>query len=417
MRESRPQRGRGAERDEALGLRWAIALSEGVAIEEVEAQIVAMPIEQASAGIRALGWFGAGAALPLLARLAASPAVPLAGAAAEAMGDVRSAAAAQALDEVARTAPDKSVQKAARRSLHRLSSQGVRVEPSVPSTPVAVGARKATLYRVVASAFDGTGTRALWFAAERPLGGIYLVAVTIDDVEGLTDCVGQDTTRKRFAEREAAMREKDPMAWVELPPEYGRQLVQEAVGTARQAGAVVPSAYPMWAHLIDNPEEPFDRALVYREISALEARLHPTLEGESARLFAQPEVEPWFFPPEQVRRWARELAEPPSGRLILRPETEEQRVERLVREAVRELLPPRALHGLRRRLEETAYIFLRTDREVDARRAVAAAATIEDERPLQPPHPFVRALLERSLRIALEVERSTSEPKRLLRVP
>ena len=178
-----------------------------------------------------------------------------------------------------------------------------------------------------------------------------------------------------------------------------------------------PPGYAIWAELIDNPKEPLQQPLIYREISAMEARLHPTLERESPQIFDEPEVEPWFFPPERVREWVQQIIEPQATRLITTLESPEARRERLVREAVKELLPKPALRGLRRRLEETAYIFLRTDRRQAARHAVAAAATLEEERPLQPPHPFARALVERSLRIGMSVERSVAPPSGLIRLP
>jgi hypothetical protein len=253
-------------------------------------------------------------------------------------------------------------------------------------------------------------------AAERPLGNIYAFYLAINDLSGLVDFSFRDTTRKRFAEDESGMRGRDPMAWVELPLDYARQLVQEAVDLTREAGRLVPDAYAGWASLIGQPTEVVE-PLVYRSISAFEVRVHPTLESETPKLFDLPEVEPWFFRPEALGTWVRQLTEPPSARAVLMQENEQQRRERVLREALKDLLPPRARHGLKRRLEETAFILLQSDRLADARRAVAAAVTVEEERPLQPPHPFLRALVERSLRIALLVERSGTEPVRLARAP
>jgi hypothetical protein len=229
--------------------------------------------------------------------------------------------------------------------------------------------------------------------------------------------VGTDTTKKRFAEREEEMRAADPMSWVELPVDYARQLIEEAADLTRLAGSILAAGYATWEHLIARPAAPPAQPLVYREISGFEARLHPTLQNESELLFDEPEVEPWFFMPEPMRKWVQQLAEPASARAILMPESEESRLERILREAVKEVMTPRVVHGLRRRLEETAYIFLRTDRRVAARRAVAAAVTIEDERPLQPPHPFLKALVARSLRVALTVQRARAEPARLALAP
>jgi len=415
-----PQRGRRPTRraqDDAAARRWADAIAAGADADTLLAEITGTPAPQAARAVEALGRLAGASAVPILLDLVHGPSRELAAAAAEAMGSTRDATAAGTLDEIARSTDDKQLQKAARRSLYRLASQGVRIESAEPREAATVGSRAATIYRVIGSAFDGSGTRSIWFAADRPLGGIYMLAVATNDLKGMVDLAVRDTTRKRFAEQEANLRDKDIAAWVELPSDYARQLVQESVDLARAEGNLVPPAYSIWADLIGNPPEPFKQALVFGEVSGFEARMHPTLEAETPRLFEQPEIEPWFFPPDRTRKWVEDLSQRTATRLLVTPESEESRQDRILKEAIRELLTPKELRGLRRRLEETAYIFLRTDRQPDARRAVAAAVTIEEERPLRPPHPFVRALIERSLRIGLEVERSGYEPARLARAP
>jgi hypothetical protein len=417
MADARKRRAPKASQEDGAGKRWAEALASGADPDSVVAEIGQQPASDAAAALATLARAAGASAVSVLARLAESSSPELASAAVDALGVIRDASAAETLDRLAGSTADRQLQKVARRSLYRLSSQGIRAASPEGRAPATVGSRTATIYRVIASAFDGAGNRSLWFGADRPLGGIYMIAVGINDVMGMIDCAVRDTTRKRFAEQETTMREKDIAAWVELPVDCAKQLVQEAVDTARAAGVGIPPAYPIWSELIGQPPEPFSEALVYREVSGFEMRMHPTMEAETPKLFEQPEIEPWFFPPDRVRKWVQQLSQSSTTRLLVTPESEESRQERILREAVRELLGARELHGLRRRLEETAYIFLRTDRAADARRAVAAAVTIEEERPLRPPHPFVRALVERSLRIGLQVERSGYEPARLARAP
>ena len=413
----RSRQDRSAARDEALAAQWLAAVASSASVGQLRDEIAGLTEERAEAGLRGLASTGDASAVPLLAELARSPSRRVAEAAVEALSAVRAQAAADALQEIAETADNKLVQKAARRGIIRLASQGIQSEPAPPTTASVGGIGTATLYRVIASSFDGTGTRSVWFAAERPLGAIYQIAVSLNDFKGLMDVGGRDTTRKRFAEQETRMREADVAAWTELPVDYGRQLVEEGIERAQTTGHMIPLGYAQWADLVGNPSEPFSQALVYQELSAFEMRMHPTLEAETPRLFAQPEVESWFFPPDAMKKWIQQLAESPASRLLITPESEEERAQRVLREAAKELLPPPVRTGLRRRLEETAYIFLRTERQVDARRAVQAAATIEEDRPLRPPHPFLLALLQRSLQIALEVERSGFEPMGLARVP
>jgi hypothetical protein len=415
MADARKRRAREPSDDDGLGRSWAEAIASGAAVDDLVPQVAEHPAPAAARGFLALGRLAGPAAVPFLTRVAQSASSELAAAAIDALGSVRDVSAAQALDELARSSDDRQLQKVARRSLYRLSSQGIRFSSGEAREPATVGSRAATIYRIIGSAYDGSGTRSIWFAADRPLGGIYMLAVATNDLKGMVDFAVRDTTRKRFAEQEATIRDKDIASWVDLPTDYAKQLVQESVDVARASGGSVPPAFQIWAELVGNPPESFSEALVYREVSGFEARMHPTLESETPRLFDQPEIEPWFFPPERTRKWVQELSQRTATRLLVTPESDEARQERILRDAIRELLSAKELHGLRRRLEETAYIFLRTDRVQDARRAVAAAVTIEEERPLRPPHPFVRALIERSLRIGLEIERSGYEPARLAR--
>ncbi|MBI4213223.1 MAG: hypothetical protein HY534_02860 [Chloroflexi bacterium] len=403
-----PFRPKAAAVDPAAAEAWLAALETGSA-ESVGSQVLGQG-EDAAPGVRALGSTGGERAVPLLELLIGAPVLALAIAAAAALGDTKAAAAAAVLQGLDRPGAAKDLRSAARRSLHRLSSAGIAAPRTAGAPAARPGARLASVYRVIASAYDGNGSRSLWFAAERPLGGVYSIGLVVNDVLGLLDCTGRDTTRKRFNEQEQNVRQRDPMAWVELPVEYARQLVQEALDLGRTAGHPAPTGYVLWAESIGEPEAPFSEALIYQELSAFEMKMHPALQGEAAKLFEQPEIEPWFFAPARVDRWARQLSEPPSQRLVITPETEQSRVERLLREAVAELFPAQALRGLRRRLEETAYIFRRTGRETDARRALAAAVTIEEQRPLRAPHPFLRMMIERSIEIARRVQRTGFEP-------
>jgi hypothetical protein len=394
---------------------WADELAAGKDAAELGREIEAQG-SAAAGGVRGLGSAVGESATALLGQLARSDDRTLAEAAIEALGDISVATAADVLGELVEELADKNLRTVARRAAHRLATRGIRPKPRADSGRP-VGGPTATLYRAVGSAYDGTGTRSLWLSAERPLGAAYRIVLQLNDVAGLTECEGRDTSRKRMAEQETAMRAQDPAAWVELPVEYARQLVQESVELTRVGGGPLPVHYALWAPMIGEAESPFKEALVYQEINAFEAQMHPTWQTEAPQLFEQPEIESWFFLPDQVKKWAARLQDNPSARLVITLETEDARHARLLREAIAELLPPPALHGLRRRLEETAYIFLRTDRDLDARRAVTAAVTLEQERPLRPPHPFLRHLIERSIDIALRVERAGAQPPRLVRAP
>jgi hypothetical protein len=91
--------------------------------------------------------------------------------------------------------------------------------------------------------------------------------------------------------------------------------------------------------------------------------------------------------------------------LLVPGHTPEQQALQLIAEAAQQALTPLVRRAVRRRLEETGYVFVATDRLAAARLAVAAARALED--PAIPPerHPFVRALLAAGLARLLGSER------------
>jgi hypothetical protein len=140
--------------------------------------------------------------------------------------------------------------------------------------------------------------------------------------------------------------------------------------------------------------------LVYETISPVEANFHPEWLDESPRLLGEPEVAGWYVPvPHELRTRALDVARGPASGLLVPGHTPEQEAMQLVAEAAHQAFTPAVRRALRRRLEETAYVFSSRDRLAAARLAVAAARALDESGAnLQPErHPFVRLLLASGL--------------------
>src|SRR5579884_2581324 len=395
-----------------LVARLRASLAEPQALADALAEV---PLPLATAGLAALGQEAGAEAVPALEHLAALESDGVSSAALDQLGALATPAAADALQRLADTLPGKEQRKAARRGLARLRSRGVSVaeRPTVVAAAPVVQPR-ATLYHAMASHIDGAGSRMLWLFADRPLGGTYFLSSILNDIVGLKDCTVRDSTRKRLAAREAEAREREGITWVDLPIAYAQWLMQEAAGLNEASGTEVPVEYRLWRELIGQPPQPFERPLVYEEVSRFEVKMRPELLRDSPRLFDQPELRGWFLAYQEVQKYANELRRARESRLVLTAESEEQRQERVVGQVIRDLFTPAYRRGLQRRLEETGYIFLRTERPTEAKLAVAAAVELADTDPiLLPRHPFVRALVERSIELAIQADRAGIDPRLL----
>ena len=334
-----------------------------------------------------------------------TPASVLEGALSE-LGHRHETASAEVLALIDAVASDRALRKAARRELHRLRSAGVAVpEVAVAPTQVAAESRpEVELTEAWVSDFDPSGSRVLWLLGERRLGGVWFSAMVVNDVLGLQEMNLLDTTRKRY-QREFDESRSRMGTFVVLPPDYALPLVREAVDLARENGRGVPPRYQAFKEVFGEASGPPERALIYATISPVEATFNPDWLEQSPALLGEQELAGWHVTvPSEFRQRAIEAARAPLGGLLVPGHTPEQQALQVVGDAAAQAVTPAVRRGFRRRLEETAYLFSSTDRLLAARRAVAAARALEDEKVAPERHPLMRLLVASGLARLISTE-------------
>ncbi len=321
-------------------------------------------------------------------------------AALKSLGTRRVVAAAEVLALVDLVVEDRALRKSARRELHRLRSIGVQAPLVAPvaATPSAAPAdTRVPIAQAWATDIDPTGLRAVWLLGERPLGGVWFAALLLNDLRGLQDMSLVDTTRKRFL-KELEENRTAAGAWITLPGEYALQLIREAVDVTREVGGGLPTRYRALRDVFGEAMGPPERALVYETISPVEVNFNPSWLDESTQLLDEPEVAAWYVAvPPDLRIRALEVARGPAAGLLVPGHTPEQQGLQLMSGAANQALTPFVRRALRRRLEETGYVFVATERPAAARLAVAAARALDDPTIGPERHPFLRALLAAGL--------------------
>ncbi|MBI2865124.1 MAG: hypothetical protein HYX94_11240 [Chloroflexi bacterium] len=349
-------------------------------------------------------------ALPLLEKLALAPAVPQTGgirlAAVEALAALRSERGAQILAHIADKDADKDLRKRAKRALFKLRGLGLAL--SAPAAGPAEVKEKFPILRSLLSSYDYAGTRAIMFGVERPFGGVDRIVLLANAVKGLTDCSGVQTSREAFAEQMERMRRLPDLPgglWADAPASHCQQLVQEALALNRKSGTPVPRGYYYWKDEIGQPAEYYDWPLVYREITALEVKWEPTLLEQSADLLARPELLSWAFDPHQVERYYFELQQSRKSAIALPGWSQKERDDATMRRLFEEVVPPDRHAAYKRQMEEMACMYLRLDRRLDAKRALAVAVALDEHKGGELIKiPFFRELLSRTFAL-IERER------------
>ena len=324
----------------------------------------------------------------------------------EALGYVRSEAVVPLLRNLDQPSRPKAVIKSVRRALHRLRSQGIVVQEVVTPAEIGLAAGRRILKSLLSSV-DGRGGQMLSLLLSAPLSGIEAVELVADDLEGIKDVVGAQTTKRKYGEHIEEMREQGLSA-VDAPVSYVLFRVREFEAITRERGNPLPSEYQIYRELFHMPGAEHKQPLVYDEIDPETVRSDTSLSRRASELFQCPEFESWFLPEEEIEPFGVQIIEARQSPLVLSDAAKEERVERTMKVASEELLTPEIRDRYKRRLEENAYVLLRTDRAELARVAVACALELGSGGLPSPQILFVQEIIKRS--VALFVASEEREP-------
>jgi hypothetical protein len=316
------------------------------------------------------------------------------------------------LGQIAAKTAGKDLQKAIRRALYRLKTRGVETanvpQPGLRKSVFEVP--KLPVVAALASQIDFDGNRALYIARRRPFSGLILVTLIVSDRRGIINCHALPTTKKELSHILAEIRADERFTHIDLPPTYAQQLVEESYQRNLTTGTPLPPEFQSVHDLIGTPEIRWEQAPIYQLINVEDIRGQPALVTLSARLLDLKEFQGWSLPSNVVQPYRDEVRRAAESPLIVSPALQQERVEEMLKRAMREIFDVEEVSRYRRRLEEMAYVLWQTQRPDDASRAVAGALALQGEQVDPAGHPFLRALFRRSVEMAETSEQEDQSP-------
>jgi len=308
-------------------------------------------------------------------------------------------------------ATDKVRRKALKKTLHQLKSRGVAVpEDLLPREEVRLGAPRPGTVAVFVTPIFGNGES--YVILEGPpevLRGNFLVSL-VNDREGFRECVLLNIKRQRQAEFWEHFRKQGLGDLLSPPPAYAVAMLDAAYTAhsespgASQYGVLREKIFQYWGR----PEAAPDLELTLPAVNPGEqARL---LE-ESRKLALDPLFHSWLPGPEEIAPWLAKLQEVQDSPLVLSDQQKQVRIDAVLDEATSALYPSETRNDWGRRLLTMAYYLHLKGREEDSRTARAAAAELADpERSsLAGENPFLKGLVQFTLRLAWEAQQPKEE--------
>jgi hypothetical protein len=363
------------------------------------------------AAARALASAGDDAAIAALAALLTVPDYALP--AIEALGHVHDEAAVQILRQVAAAPSTKAAGKAARRALHALAGAGMTVEMPRPAAGQALfqppPADGVAWSGALGGPIGAEGSRSLLLGQKRlPIGAATAIAVVNEDGGILYFQTAPQTHRQLDKDWQIFLDERPETLAREIPFPYAQWLLGEAADHMTAAGLEVPDEFTDWLEFSGGRPANVSDRFIYDEAGVDPALPPPVSVSSAEALLEEPEIAPWVLPFDAVSGYGAELLSARNSPIVLSEAAQLGREHQIAARAADEQFGVEQRTIYKRRLEETALLFLRSDREVRAQAALATAIALGDTTQSPAEIPFVVALMRRAIEAAAEVEAPTS---------
>ena len=296
---------------------------------------------------------------------------------------------------------DKNLRRLLKRHLFQMKSRGLEVvipetEESEPLKIVNLEPSQATVY---ISGIDYVGDRLIFLSKSVLRWGVLFFQITLSDQDGIKNFSAFDLKRKEIKNFLKKISEDGVVQFIEITPEYGYFLIDEAYQINLQKGIPLPEQFNHWKVEIDDLRGSVTEPIIYSCISRdtiHEATLNAA-QNQYHSLFEREEFKSWFLEPRLVWGYLEKLRVIDESPLVLDPLHVEQRREAIFSEAVQKIFDEDFRRIYQRRLEETAYMLFRTNKEEEAKCALCAAWDLKPQGIASEKHGFLQKLVHRSI--------------------
>ena len=297
---------------------------------------------------------------------------------------------------------EKSVIKSIKRTLYKLRQKGVRWEEKPSKDEPILTAPKPEPPKGYLGAIDSTGSRIIVTARSQPLRGLLVVFSIVNDLEGIQNFNLKEFSKKGFKEFVKSSLSSVDFPIVDTPGAYCIHLLKEASSLSQKLSKPLPRGYHDAEKEFKDITWDEPAPIIYQYIKEDEVKDRPHLLKESGKLHKITPFSTWFLSSQELQEYVSSIKEAQESRIVLTPDQKEARLNNIYRDALQELFPEDKRLLWKRRLEEMAYILLKTGKEEEARATLSAAIDLNN--PFSPidPNPFIWNLLLKSIYILIE---------------
>jgi hypothetical protein len=306
---------------------------------------------------------------------------------------------------------EKNVAKAIKRVAFRLKQKGIVLPQEKDAKPPVLKAYKQGESETAAylGPIDGTGSRPVFVSVPQMPAGVDVAVGVVNDEEGIIEFAFTRHSRKRAKEIKDLFFSKLPHM-VETTLSHAADVLERAYQTKAPVVTGSAGAYLQFRPWLIEHAAKMERPEAYRLLPPESISSDLLTESQLQRLFEHELMATWIIDLVSLRLLIEEIVKAQESRLFISEGQRLEHIHRVKHEGIPKIFTESRRLSLKYRLEEMAYIFLKSAEEPLARQCLAAASSLgEKESPIKV-NPFIKFLLERSLAYYLKSTTRSEKP-------
>lgn len=292
----------------------------------------------------------------------------------------------------------KNIRKTAKKWLFRRKQKGLSV-PDLDlheDAPLLAKQPPETDPEAFLGPIDGFGNRAVFISIPQLPRGVDVGLGIISDAEGIREFVFGRYSKKRMREVKALFFENaGPMVGASLS--HAGAVLENAYGQGEANAAAATSGYNQLRPWLLENAPPFPRPAAFEHMDTESISKDILTDSQIRKLLDHPYMLSWVIDPDTIQPILDEIKNAKESPILISEEQKRARIREIKESAVSEIYPDSDRRRLKGRLEEMAYVFLKTEEEEFARLSLAAALSLEERDSIIGVNPFLMALVERTL--------------------
>lgn len=293
---------------------------------------------------------------------------------------------------------EKSVHKAIKRAAFRLKQKGIVLHEEQDSgTPVfKTEKRGESDVSAYLGPVDGTGSRAVFISVPQMPSGVDVAVGVVNDEEGIIEFAFTRHSKKRMKEiKELFFGQLPNMVETTLP--HAAEVLERAYEAKGLEVSDSARAYLQFRPWLHEHAPKIERPVVYHFLPPETISSDLLTESQLQRLFAHELMASWIIDLKRLRPLVEDIRKAEESRIFISEGQRLEHIHRIKHDGIAKLFSETRRQGVKYRLEEMAFVFLKSAEENLARLCLAAASSLtEKESPIRA-NPFLKFLIERSL--------------------